>query len=218
MMSPPDQAKVDLSFSVRGGPIAADHGYSLFAALCRQLPWLHGGEEVGVHPISGTLLGNRQMAVGSESRLVLRLPARSIADALPLTGKSLAIDGASLIVGVPTVSPLVPAATLRSRLVTIRGFTDAPAFLDATVRQLADLGVQATPELLMRQAGRSIQGASDRTAGTGLRRTLRIRDREVVGFALQVSGLTAEESIRLQEAGLGGRRRFGCGIFVLVVR
>jgi CRISPR-associated protein Cas6 len=208
MISPPDQVKIDLSFAVRGGPIAADHGYPLFAALCRHLPWLHAGEEIGVHPIRGPLLGNRLLAIASESRLVLRL----------LAGKSLEVDGASLTVGVPTVTPLIPAATLRSRLVTIRGFTDAPAFLDATTRQLTELGVQATPQLLMRQAVSSTQGATDRAAGTVLRRTLRIRDREVVGFALQVADLTAEESLLLQEAGLGGRRRFGCGIFVPMVR
>jgi CRISPR/Cas system CSM-associated protein Csm4 (group 5 of RAMP superfamily) len=28
-----------------------------------------------------------------------------------------------------------------------------------------------------------------------------------------VSELTAEESIRLQEHGLGGRRKMGCGVF-----
>jgi len=31
---------------------------------------------------------------------------------------------------------------------------------------------------------------------------------------LHVNGLTAEESIKLQEIGLGGRRHMGCGIFV----
>jgi CRISPR-associated protein Cas6 len=36
----------------------------------------------------------------------------------------------------------------------------------------------------------------------------------VVGYALRVNGLTEEGSIRLQEEGLGGRRRMGCGIFV----
>jgi len=47
-----------------------------------------------------------------------------------------------------------------------------------------------------------------------VRRTVRIHDREVVGFALRVQDLTAEESLHLQEHGLGGRRLFGCGIFV----
>ena len=36
----------------------------------------------------------------------------------------------------------------------------------------------------------------------------------MIGYALRVFGLTAEESIRLQEEGLGGRRRMGCGVFL----
>jgi CRISPR-associated protein Cas6 len=47
-----------------------------------------------------------------------------------------------------------------------------------------------------------------------VRRTLEIAGRTVVGYAVEVSGLTAEESIILQENGIGGRRRFGCGIFI----
>jgi CRISPR-associated endonuclease/helicase Cas3 len=42
---------------------------------------------------------------------------------------------------------------------------------------------------------------------------LRIRDREIVGFALHVDGLGATDSLRLQATGIGGRRRFGCGVF-----
>ena len=43
---------------------------------------------------------------------------------------------------------------------------------------------------------------------------LRIKGKRVIGYALQVAGLTAEESVRLQELGLGGRTRMGCGFFV----
>jgi CRISPR-associated protein Cas6 len=43
---------------------------------------------------------------------------------------------------------------------------------------------------------------------------MRIKDKKLVGYALRVTGLTAEESIRLEEEGLGGRRRMGCGVLV----
>ena len=43
---------------------------------------------------------------------------------------------------------------------------------------------------------------------------IQIKDKSIVGYALRVVGLTAEESIRLQETGLGGRRRMGCGVFL----
>jgi CRISPR-associated protein Cas6 len=47
----------------------------------------------------------------------------------------------------------------------------------------------------------------------GKRRTFQIHGKQVVGFSLLVSELTAEESIAIQEQGLGGRRKMGCGFF-----
>jgi len=37
---------------------------------------------------------------------------------------------------------------------------------------------------------------------------------EIVGYELIIQGLTAEESITVQEQGLGGKRHMGCGVFV----
>jgi CRISPR-associated protein Cas6 len=48
----------------------------------------------------------------------------------------------------------------------------------------------------------------------GKRRTIRIHGKEVVGYELIIEGLTADESIAIQTAGLGGRRHMGCGVFV----
>ncbi len=47
----------------------------------------------------------------------------------------------------------------------------------------------------------------------GKRRTFKVHGKQVVGYSLLVSELTAEESIVLQEHGLGGRRKMGCGFF-----
>jgi CRISPR-associated protein Cas6 len=48
----------------------------------------------------------------------------------------------------------------------------------------------------------------------GKRRTFNVHGRQVVGYSVLVSELTAEESIILQENGLGGRRKMGCGFFL----
>ena len=45
---------------------------------------------------------------------------------------------------------------------------------------------------------------------------VRVKGKAVVGYSLIVSGLTAAESVRLQEHGLGGRTRMGCGFFLPV--
>jgi CRISPR-associated protein Cas6 len=204
---------VDLDFAVRGDTLPADHGYSLFAAACRVLPWLHAADGVGVHPIRGRLIGGRALALTPYSRLTLRLPASRIAEALPLAGQQLDIDGALLTVGVPTVRPLRPAPTVISRLVVIKGFLEPEGFVEAARRQAAAIGLGGRLALVARSGNGSLEGTTGREAGEPIRRTLRVREKTIVGFALAVTELTAEESIRVQEAGLGGRRRFGCGLF-----
>jgi CRISPR-associated protein Cas6 len=41
-----------------------------------------------------------------------------------------------------------------------------------------------------------------------------IHGKVVVGFAMRIADLGPEDSVRLQQGGIGGRRRFGCGLFV----
>jgi CRISPR-associated protein Cas6 len=134
------------------------------------------------------------MALTGSSRLTLRAPATFIPELLVLSGKVLEIEEHKLVVGVPTMYPLRPAAFLYSRLVSIKGFMDEAGFGAAAQRQLDALGIKGKLRV-------------------GPRRTTRIKDKEVVGYAVAVSELDADESILLQEQGIGGRRRFGCGVF-----
>jgi CRISPR-associated protein Cas6 len=196
---------VDLSFSVNGSkPIAADHGYALYGAISRILEaQVHAENGIGVHPIRGRQVGNRQLMLTQWSRLTLRVADDQIAAMLPLAGKALWVGDVSVRVGVPTVHALVPATALRSRLVVIKVANIQPEsvtgeqFADAVRRQLAELGVSAQAIVTI-----------------GKRRTLRVKQREIVGYEVVVEGLTAEESIALQEQGLGGKRHMGCGVFV----
>jgi len=206
---------VDLSFRLSGGSIPVDHGYSLYAAISQHLLGIHGDRQIGIHPIYGNLIGDRKLTLTQNSRLVLRLPVDRIPDVMVLAGTTLDVAGHPLRVGVPAVRALVPAAAVSSRLVVIKGFMEAEPFLDAVRRQLAELDVHGEPFLLPTGDAVAVNKARDGgTQSPWIRRTLRIRDKEVVGFAVGVERLTADESIRLQEHGIGGRRRFGCGIFV----
>ncbi|MBI4517494.1 MAG: type I-MYXAN CRISPR-associated protein Cas6/Cmx6 [Deltaproteobacteria bacterium] len=191
-----NDACVDLCFRMTGSGVLLDHGYALYAALSRVLPAFHEAKWLGVHPLTGLRIGN-ELKLAGRSRLRLRLPADRIREVLPLAGKPLDVNGAVLRIGVPEVRALTPAATLRARLVNIKGFQEAEPFREAAQRQLDALGIKG--QLVV-----------------GRRRVIRIKDKTVVGFQAMVSELTAEESITLQERGLGGRRRMGCGIFVPV--
>lgn len=186
---------VDLAFRLNGSAITVDHGYALYAALSRIVPEIHQANDIGVQPIRGIYTGNGKLQLSPTSRLIVRLPDEAIRPYLKLAGKRLVVDDSPLSVGVPEVRMLLPVARLRARLVTIKGFLQEEDFLAAAMRQLQQLGVHGRAQL-------------------GEHRTFRIKDKQVVGFEMFVTHLTAEESLDLQENGLGGRRKMGCGVFV----
>ena len=186
---------VDLAFRLNGSTVPVDHGYALYAAWSRILPEIHEAKDVGVHPIRGLYNGNGELQLSDFSRLVLRLPDEEIRSYLKLAGKRLEMDEHLLSVGVPEVRLLLPVASLRARLVTIKGFLNEEAFLEAAKRQLQNLNIGCEAVL-------------------GQRGTFRVKDKQVVGFEVVVAGLTPEDSVKLQEHGLGGRRKMGCGVFV----
>lgn len=206
---PPHMSAIDLAFPVRGNAIPADHGYALYAALSRVVPQIHEHPEVAVHRICGQPAEDSVLLLNDRSQLTVRLQAGQIPTFLPLAGQTLSVEGQSLSVGVPHVLALRPAARLAAHMVTIKGFMEPEGFLEAARRQVDANGI--SNEVLI-GIPKAEPGRPDE--GEPIRRVIRIKDKTIVGFAVQVSGLTAEESITLQEHGIGGRRHMGCGIFV----
>lgn len=196
---------LDLAFPlIATNPIAADHGYHLYAGISNLLPVLHEHNGIGVHPIRGTQVGNRLLQLTDKSALVLRIPDSRIGEFLPLAGKQLRIGSQHVRVGVPRVYPLSSAPALRSRLVTIKNGIDPERFLKELRRKLDAFGVapEAQPSL-------------------GKRRTICIKEKEVVGYEVTIEALTAEESLAIQENRTQGspemgwsRRHMGCAVFV----
>lgn len=199
---------VDLLFPLRGQTLPADHGYALYAALSRTLPALHQStSKVLVAPISGVKEQPGVLRLSPDhAKLRLRLASDDIPMALPLAGKSLDVDGHPLQLGVPHVTGVIAAPTIRSRLVVIKGFAEPDSFLEAARRQLAALEIASIPAIPLLTAGPR--------SGLPSRKVLSIKGKRVVGFSLIVEGLSAAESIRLQEHGLGGRPKMGCGFFL----
>ena len=198
-------AHVDLAFPISSAsPVPADHGYHLYSAISRLLPAVHRRGGIGIHPIRGTQIGDRQLALNHRSHLVFRTPSEALGELVQLGGKQLDIAGRGLCIGVPAVWALKPAAALRSRLVIIK-VKEAPS-------------AAALNEENFRHAARKQLEALSVSPGTkitlGKRRSLRIKDKEIVGYEVVLHDLRAEESLAIQEKGIGGRRHMGCGVFV----
>lgn len=209
-----NRAMVDLVFPVLGSRLPTDHGYALYGAMSRLLPCLHDGSfPFGFVPITGPHVGEGLLQVDpAQSRLRLRVPPSEIPRVLPLAGKPLEMMGHRVRLGVPQVEALQPAAALIARTVTINyefnesEFLKVEGFLKSARRQLNNLGIEGTcriPEGIDREGRKA-----------PLRRVVRIKKVRIVGYSLLVENLKAEESLRLQAYGLGGRRRLGCGVFL----
>ncbi len=94
----------------------------------------------------------------------------------------------------PHSQGLEPATVLHAHLVTTKNGQDQERFATEIQRQL------------------EVQGCQGKIA-VGKRRTFAVHDKQVAGYSLLISELTVEESITLQEQGLGGRQKMGCGFF-----
>lgn len=184
---------VDLWFKVQGKTVPTLHGHALYAALCRVQPALHNADWLGIHTFHGVRVEPRVLGLPRGARLGLRLPHVRIPVAMGLVGAELDIKGHHIGVGLPEVHPLVPASSLSARMAIIKGCENAEAFAEAVKRQLTELDIRAQLEV-------------------GPRLVQRIGGRTIVGFALRLHHLDEADSIRLQEVGIGGRRRFGCGL------
>jgi CRISPR-associated protein Cas6 len=199
---------LELAFPALGRDLPTDHSYALYSALTRVVPAFHDPESgLRFSPVVGTPAPGK-LLLGPYSVLRVRVPDGAVAAVLPLAGKALDLNGTPLRLGVPTVRPLLPAATLVARLVTVKHAITPEAFRPAVQAKLDAMGVSAELELPTHRAGPRV--------GEPRRRVVRIAGDTVVGYAVLLRGLSAADSLRVQECGLGGRTRLGCGFFMPV--
>jgi CRISPR-associated protein Cas6 len=192
---------INVSFSLSGKELPADHGYLLYSAISKSSS-LHGIDWLAIELISGFPSDQGLIALPNRSAsLRLRIPADYYRDVLPLAGKCLNIGGHQIRLGLPVARPLDPARSLYARVVTIKKFTEPETFIEAVRRQLGSFGVKGHVELPRDEQGRY------------RRRIVTIHSKLVVGFSVAIHDLNDEDSLKIQSLGIGGRRAMGCGIF-----
>ncbi len=201
---------LDLLFPVVGRRLPTDHSYPLYSALTHLLPCLHDGTvPFALAPIPGDYVGQGLLQLDpARSHLRMRVRAADIPRVLPLAGKSLTVMGQRLRLGVPRIHMLRPSPDLFARLVTFKNATQPEPFLAVARRELDRLNVGGDL---------SIPEHGDKNPARGPhRRVMRIKEKRIVCFPFLIRGLAPDESLRLQETGLGGRRHMGCGLFIAV--
>jgi CRISPR-associated protein Cas6 len=167
---------VELRFTVAGQTIPVDHGYALYGAISRLIPAVHEADWLALDTIRGMPGTHGILRIDSTSSLRLRLPADYLPLLERLTAIKLEIDGHSLLLGHPHVSPLKPEPLLTARFVTIKGFTEPTPFSAALNRQLEALAVKGETTV-------------------GPRRVARIGGYAIVGFSVTIGRLTEAECV-----------------------
>lgn len=188
----PAASVVDLAFPLAGRSVPREFAQPLHAALQQALPWLAGEGRAGIHPLK--LVHGGSGLLSPRTRLLLRLPRERVAEASALAGRTLDVGGHAVQLGEPHARELLPHATLYAYAVAAAG-EDEVAFMRAMNDELQALGVR-TQTVCGKRAGRVLDGGTLTT------------------FSLMLHALSATDSLRVQETGLGPHRLLGCGVFV----
>lgn len=206
--TPPASGWVDLAFAVRCRMLPVDHALALSEAVRTVLPWLGGTPGEGVHTIHGAESGNGWQRpedpdtglihLSRRARLILRLPRVRVAEARSLTGARLEVLGQTLEVGEARERELAPLPTIFSRYVLCEPGEedDEPRFLARVAEELRAMGVPV------------------RKALCGRAHPLRTPQGRRLARSLMLADLDPEDSLRVQERGVGAGRVMGCGLFL----
>lgn len=183
---------VDVVFEISGGMLPPAYPYELWTELSKRLPQLAESENVGVIPLR--LAESKEgMLLPKRAKLVLRLPHELTDAVCGLAQQQIQVAGSRIRLGTCKTRTIQHYPTLHAQLVT--GPDDEIEFVSEVECALAAMEVEA--KLICGQH----RILADGTRSTG-------------GFSLVLHDLNPEGSLRVQYAGLGKERRFGCGIFV----
>ena len=198
---------LDLVYPALGNTLPVDHAYSLYGALARLLPQIHQQDgNIRYCPINGDPVGEGLLSLTRQSRFRLRLEATMVPSAMVLANKLLDISGHKVRIGAPSVSTLASNDRLYSRFVTIKNSVEPDSFLASLRERLREMGIQGETAIPVHLDGPR--------RGEIHRKVMRISGMAIVGYPVIIDGLSAEDSIRLQSEGVGGRQRIGAGFFL----
>jgi CRISPR-associated protein Cas6 len=193
---------VELCFPVRGKNLPADHAYALFAACVHLNSEIRQQKTLSILTIPGFPDRQGKIILTEESCLRIRVPIPQIPLVYKFAGKSIRLGVHEIQIGIPEISMLKPSGKIKSRIVVIKGYSEPQSFLLAAQRQLDKMEISG-----------QISIAKDRK-GEFCRKTIKVKRFTIVGFTTEVSGLSDEDSLKLQQWGIGGKRHLGCGYFL----
>ena len=194
----------DLVFRLRGVHLDIDHAFALAAALRSHLSD-ETCHRIGVHgvrmPGSGNgwnrpEQGDAVLPLSRRARLAIRVPREQGDEVGRISNQTLQIGEHEITVGESVMRKLSTMGTLHARAVCCEPDQAEADFLT----QVADLLRQMNVSVSKMICGKSSE--------------IRAGEKTLFTRSLLVADLEPEESVILQQQGLGEDRLLGCGLFV----
>jgi CRISPR-associated protein Cas6 len=198
---------VDLQFSIDCKALPVDHAHALSAAIQQALSWFAEDEIAALHLIHGADSGNGWerpeasddvLYLSRRTKLILRVPAERINDAMALTGQVLDVDGNTMTVNQATKRQLSITTSLYSRHVAAEPGEEEEEFLQRIVTQMRGMELRFAKVLC------------------GKEHHLGTSEGGLITRSLLVADLNFDDAITLQERGVGAKehKKLGCGLFI----
>lgn len=194
----------DLMFKLRGSRLDIDHAYALAQALKNHLNEATCGK-IGVHGIRMAESGNgwnrpdqidASQPLSRRARLEIRVH-RDDSDAVrQISNQTLQIGGQQVEIGTSSIRKLSTIGTLHARAVYSDREQSEADFLEQIAAGLKAMNIRVSKMIC------------------GKSRDIRVDQDNIFTRALLVANLKPEESVILQQQGIGDGRLLGCGLFV----
>ena len=197
---------IDLVYKINCKCLPLEHAKALSMAIQKALPWIADEENAGIHLIHGAESGNGWMRpedpvnellyLSKRSKMTIRIPKERLDDAHKLTGQKLRIDDHELEVGVATRKLLSTQSTLFSRYVVSTENETEDEFLQRIYQELQKLDIKINKLLC------------------GKTHVLQGHYGDIHTRSIMLAELKPQESVRVQQYGIGEGRQLGCGLFI----
>lgn len=196
----------DLLFKIECKSLPLDHGFALSEQIVQHIPWIKDEPQAAIHQIHVAESANGWMRpedpetevlnVSRRTKMTLRLPSSRLEDINALVGKTLDISGHQLKVGSFTTRKLSKLTTIFARYVDTQGSDDENQFLQNMDQLLKQHDIRVKKMM------------------SGKLMIHQTCDGPLLTRKLFLSDLDVQESVLLQENGIGDKQLLGLGIFL----
>lgn len=194
----------DLSFSVDCRELPYDHAYELSSEILNLVPEIKNDKRNAIQTLHGPMSGNGWVRPDSENiplskraKLIIRINKNQLNDIKNnIEGKEISLFGNTLKIGRSKVKNFLVVKDLFCRFVMSDHKTSEDDFLNIIQNELRDLDINIRKAL----CGRSM--------------VISFGEKTLYTRSLMIADLSKEDSLKLQEEGVGDKKLYGCGIFL----